>query len=215
MLILPLAVAVGLLAGWVAGGSWRALSELKLKHSSLVLGAIAAQAALAVPGVRDWPSTFRFLIVLVTYLVVGWWVFENARASSGGVRFGLGIVDFGWFLNLLAIVPNKGMPVSESALQRAGIAPSTSVALGHLSKHVPVNHGTVLRALGDVIPLSWFRSVVSIGDLVMAVGIGLLAAAATRTTAPSDGRVAAPGPLTANPSGGNAWSRTNDFEGGR
>ncbi len=202
MLILPLAVAVGLLAGWVTGGSWRALSELRFQHSTLVLGAIAAQAALEVPGIRGWPSDLRFAIVVVTYIVLGWWLFENARASSGGARFGLGLVEVGWTLNLLAIIPNKGMPVSESALERAGIAPSTSVVLGHLSKHVSLNHGTVLRALGDVIPLSWFRSVISIGDIVMAIGIGVLVAAAMRAPAPDGSPVAAPGPFTATRTGG-------------
>jgi hypothetical protein len=203
MLILPLAVAVGLLAGWVMGGSWRALSELRFQHPSLVLGAIAAQAALEVPGIRDWPSGLRFAIVVVTYLVVGWWVFENARASSGGERSGLGLVGVGWTLNLLAIIPNGGMPVSESALESAGIAPSTSVTVGHLSKHVPVNHGTVLRALGDVIPLSWLRSVISIGDIVMAVGIGLLVAAAMRAAAPGDSPEATPGRFAATRAGGS------------
>ena len=202
MLILPLAVAVGLLAGWVTGGSWRALSELRFKDSSLVLGAIAAQAAQELPGIRGWPSGLRFAIVVVTYLVAGWLVFENARASSGGARFGLGLVEVGWTLNLLAIIPNRGMPVSESALERAGIAPSASVTVGHLSKHVPVNHGTVLRALGDVIPLSWFRSVISIGDIVMAVGIGLLVAAAMRAPAPSESPGATPEPLAATRTGG-------------
>jgi uncharacterized membrane protein len=95
------------------------------------------------------------------------------------------------------------MPVSESALESAGIAPSTSVTVGHLSKHVPVNHGTVLRALGDVIPLSWLRSVISIGDIVMAVGIGLLVAAAMRAAAPGDSPEATPGRFAATRAGGS------------
>jgi hypothetical protein len=204
MLILPLAAAVGLLAGWMTGGSWRVLSELRFQHSSFVLGAIAAQSALELPGIRGWPSDLRLAIVLLTYLVVGWWVFENARASSGGRRLGLGLVEGGWILNLLAIIPNRGMPVSESALERAGIAPPTSVVFGHLSKHVPLNHGTVLRALGDVIPLSWFRCVVSIGDIEMAVGIGLLVAAAMRAPAPGQSWIATPEPLTATHRDGSA-----------
>ena len=185
------------------GGSWRALSEVRFRHPSFVLGAIAAQAALELPGIRSWPSSLRFAIVVVTYLVVGWWVFENARASSGGARFGLSLVEGGWALNLLAIVLNGGMPVSESALDRAGIAPSTSVIHGHLSKHVLVNEGTVLRVLGDVLPLSWFRSVISPGDIVMAVGIGLLVAAAMRTPLPDGSPVATPAPLTAIQTGGS------------
>ena len=203
MLILPLAVLVGVVAGWAMGGSWSALLDVRLKHRRLVVGAVATQLALELPGVRSWPSGLRFAIILATYLVVGWWLFENTRSASGGTRLGFGVVGGGWALNLLAIVLNGGMPVSESALDSAGIAPSTSVIHGHLAKHVPINHGTVLRVLGDVIPLSWFRSVVSPGDIVMAIGIGVLAAAAMKTLTPGDSPVAAPSPLPAAESRGS------------
>jgi len=195
MLILPLAVLVGLLAGWAVNGSWRALADTRLWHPVFVLAAIAAQAALELPGLRDWPASLRFAIIVATYLVLGWWLLENARVSPGSARLGFGVVGVGWALNLLAVVPNGGMPVSESALERAGIAPATSVIHGHLAKHIPMNHGTILRALGDVIPLSWFRSVVSPGDIVMAVGIGILVAAAMRTSARDRRRDAAPAAL--------------------
>jgi hypothetical protein len=203
MLILPFAVLVGLLAGWAAGGSWRALLDVRLRLPSLVVGAIATQAALQLPGIRGWPSGLRFAIVVATYLVVGWWLFENAHSSSGGTRLGFGVVGGGWALNVLAIVPNGGMPVSDSALDRAGIAPSTSVIHGHLAKHVSMNHGTVLRALGDVIPLSWLRSVVSPGDIVMAVGIGILVAVAMRTPVRGESPVTTPAPLPATHVGGS------------
>ncbi len=117
MLILPFAILVGLLAGWVMGGSWRALLDTRLRHSPLVVGAIATQVALELPGVRGWASGFRLALLVVTYLVLGWWLFENARCSSGGARLGFGVVGGGWALNLLVIVTNGGMPVSDSALQ--------------------------------------------------------------------------------------------------
>jgi len=185
MLILPLALLVGALAGWAKRGSWRALSEMKFRHPWLIVCAIGTQAALALPGPRGWPSSLRFAIVVITYLIAGWWLFENARASYGGLRWGLALIAGGWFLNLLAIVPNGGMPVSGSALRRAGFAASTSVRQGHLSKHVLANHNTVLRALGDVIPLPWFRSVISPGDSLMVVGIVILIAAVMSTPAPT------------------------------
>jgi len=196
MLILPVAFALGLLMGWARGGSLRALSDVQFRHSSFVLAAIATQAALELPGPRSWPTGVHFGIVVMTYLVVGWWLLENTRSRSAGMRCGLGLVASGWALNLLAIIPNGGMPVSESALGRAGIARSTSVIRGHLSKHVPAGHHTVLLFLGDVIPLSWFRSVISAGDIVMAVGIGIVVASAmtmpTQDNLPVDGSLSRP-----------------------
>jgi len=186
MLILPLALLVGALAGWARRGSWRALSEVKFQYAWLIACAIGAQAALSLPALTGWLSGERFALLVVTYFVAGWWLFANARASSGGVRCGLGLLAGGWFLNFLAILLNGGMPVSESALRQAGFAASTSVRVGHLSKHVLADPNTVLRALGDVIPLPWFRSVISPGDSLMAVGIVILVAAAMSTSARID-----------------------------
>jgi hypothetical protein len=183
MLILPLALVVGLLFGRTFGGTFRTVVELRFRHSSLVLGAITLQLVLGIRGFSGLPSNLRFLIVVSTYVAVGWWLLANARALSGGRRYGLGMIATGWALNLLAIVLNGGMPVSESALRRAGFAPSTSIGRGHLSKHVQVGAHTALRILGDVIPVPWLRSVISPGDIVMALGIALLVAAGMKVSA--------------------------------
>ena len=180
MLILPIAVLIGVVAGWSAGGTWRALLGTRFWHPLVVLAVFGGQAVLELPGLRDWPTHLRFAIVLLTYLLLGYWLFMNSRRSSHGIRLAFGIVGCGWALNLLAIAPNGGMPVSGWALQRAGIAAAISVTGGHLAKHVPMNSGTALRVFGDTIPLSWFRTVVSPGDLLIAVGISFLIAATMR-----------------------------------
>jgi hypothetical protein len=92
MLILPLAVLIGLLGGWAMNGSWRSLLDARLRHPSFVLAAIAVQASLQLPGVRDWPSGLRFAIVLTTYLVLGGWLVENVRCSLGSTRFAFAVV---------------------------------------------------------------------------------------------------------------------------
>ena len=177
MLILPFALLLGSIAGWSVGGKWRALSELRFKRPVLVLGALTTQVALEFQVLRDLPTGIRFAMVVATYLVMGWWLFENNRSLSAGTRYGLALVSGGFLLNLLAILPNGGMPVSASALRSAGIASSVSVTHDHLSKHVAVNGHTALLFLGDVIPLRWFRSVISAGDILMALGVVLLIAA--------------------------------------
>jgi len=178
MLILPFALVLGVLVGLATRGTWRALAELRFRRPLVVVGAIAAQAALGLPEIRDWPSGMRFAILCASYAAIGCWVVDNARSNRRGVRVGLGLVGVGWLANAVAIVANGGMPVSGWAMRAAGIRPSTSVRAGHLSKHVLASHVTAVRALGDVIPVSFFRAVVSPGDVVMAVGIVVLVVAA-------------------------------------
>lgn len=182
MLILPFAVLIGVTAGWAARGSWRALVDTRFWNPWFVVAVIGGQAALELPGLRNWPTHVRFVIIVLTYCLLGWWLVMNAYRASNGARLGFGIVGSGWVLNLLAIGLNGGMPVSGSALEQAGVSSSTSVVRGHLSKHVPMNNGTVLRSLGDTIPVAWFRSVVSPGDVLIAIGIGVLIVAAMRAS---------------------------------
>jgi len=191
MLILPLALATGLLVGRAAGGRFRALLNVHFRRSFLVVGSIAVQVALGLPGLGHLPSNLRFFIIVVTYLTVGWWLLENARSSSGGQRRALDFIAGGWVLNLLAIVLNRGMPVSGSALRSAGIAPHALVIYGHLAKHVPANQHTVLQILTDNIPVSWVRSVISPGDMVIAVGIAVLLVAMMKRYPPRSSPTAA------------------------
>jgi hypothetical protein len=207
MLIFPFALVAGSFVGWSIGGSWRFISEVRFRHVSLLLGAISAQIALELPALRGWSSSSRFAVVVATYLVVGWWLFENARHSSTGARLGLALVGGGWALNLLAIIPNGGMPVSRSAIIGAGISSTVTVNHGHLSKHVLASHGTVLRLLGDVLPIPWLRSVVSVGDIFMAVGIVALLAAAMRPTTASAIRRSSDRDETASDGGETASDR--------
>lgn len=182
MLVLLTAAIAGLLMGVAAGGSWRGFAALRFWRPSIVASALAVQAGLALPEVGGLSFGLRFAMMLTSYLVVGWWLFQNARVHWGGTKIALCLIACGWALNLLVIVLNGGMPVSRSALERAGLGSVDSVAHGHLAKHVWTNQTTTLRALGDVIPLPWLRGVVSPGDIVIAFGIGLLVAAATRTS---------------------------------
>ena len=118
---------------------------------------------------------------MVTYLVLGWWLFENA-ALIGRCRLGFGVVGGGWALNPLGSSRTETCrsPDLHSTAPHSFVDYCDPWSLGQT---VPMNHGTILRVLGDDIPLSWFRSVVSPGDIVMAVGIGVLVAAAMRADA--------------------------------
>ncbi len=80
----------------------------------------------------------------------------------------------GAFSNFLVILLNGGMPVSESALRRAGVTDAFRNGASRIKgAHIPLLPGARLRFLADVIPLR-FGSVVSVGDLLIWAGLILL-----------------------------------------
>lgn len=172
MFLFPLAAVVGAVAGRCAGGRLAHVSGLRLRAPLLVWAALAIQAALGVTGPLAWPFGGRFPILVATYLAVGAWLVLNAVAD-GRLRFVFGLLALGWLLNLAAIVPNRGMPVSLEGLSSIGTPAAMRVDQGHFGKHVPATSSTTLAWLGDVIPTPALDSVISIGDVVMSAGIAV------------------------------------------
>ena len=124
---------------------------------------------------RSRPSTARHLVA--SYLLVGGWIWANALVRDGPLRWALILVAEGWLLNVVVMAANGGMPVSGSALARIGHAGAV-VSQGHLWKHVAVSPATRIPLLGDVIPVPvpLLRSVISVGDVAMLLGLGVAAA---------------------------------------
>jgi hypothetical protein len=74
----------------------------------------------------------------------------------------------------IPIALNGGMPVSESAMQSAGITEQQLEAALRF-KHRISAPDTRLSVLGDVIPLPPpMRRVIAVGDVALAVGMGSL-----------------------------------------
>lgn len=172
MLLLPLAAAAGAVLGWCRGGRLGRLAGLRLRTPILVWSAVAVQAWLGVTGSMAWPFAGRFPALVLTYLAVGLWLAINARAHPA-LALAFAILAAGWFLNVAAIVANGGMPVSRPAMAAVGIPPDTPIDEGNLGKHRPAEESTTLPWLGDVIPVPPLASVISVGDVLMAVGVAI------------------------------------------
>ncbi len=172
MLLFPLAAVVGAALAKTRGGRLASLADLRLRAPVLVWSAAAVQIWLGVTGPMAWPLGHRFAVLVLTYLAVGVWLVINAAARTG-LRFGFGLLALGWLLNLAAIVPNRGMPVSLDAVAAIGMPAGAAVDEGHLGKHVEATSATTLALLGDVLPAPALGSVISIGDLVMSAGIAV------------------------------------------
>ncbi|MEW6153721.1 MAG: DUF5317 family protein [Actinomycetota bacterium] len=189
MIVAP--VLLGVVIGWARRGRLGGLGSLRLRAPLLVFAAVGAQLALG-----RLPATWRWPVVLGTYAAVGLWVGLNVRGRSAAVRAGLGLVALGWAMNLAAMAPYGGMPVSVSALRAAGFDADHDVTGGHLYKHVVADDGDVLaRALGDSVPVPPLRAVISSGDIVLAAGIATVIAGAMGRRPP----VGHPGPTGRHP----------------
>jgi hypothetical protein len=175
MLLLPLTIALGVLAGRLAGGSVRAVAAFRLRWMPLLVTALAVQLALgAVTDHAAVPLQLRAALVVGSDGLVGLVLARNLAARVRGEQVALGLTAAGWAANSLPIAALGGMPVSRRALLAAGMG-RVDVARGHLGKHLAVAgapglpHGWLL--LGDWIPVPWLQSVISPGDVLMALGI--------------------------------------------
>ena len=181
MLVFTVALAVGAAAGYALGGRLRHLADLGLRAPLLVAVALALQV-----GAGLLPEQRRFPLVLCSYAIVALWLVVNATGRSALLGLGLSFLAVGWLLNVAVIVANDGMPVSLSAAREVGVGPDLDVTDGNLYKHVAASADTRLRGLGDVIPVRHLRSVISVGDIAMVVGIAVAVASGMAHQSPAE-----------------------------
>jgi hypothetical protein len=162
--------------------AWRALRSsrrppvgLTLRWIGMPVLAALLQFALGLPFLAHVAADLRLAVVLASYGLIGFWLIANTVRQSAVVRVCGAIVSTGWLANTVAIVANRGMPVSRSALAAIGNR-HPSVTQGNLFKHVLETPHTVLPWLGDVIPVAVpvLRNVISVGDVLMCIGAMLL-----------------------------------------
>lgn len=159
-------LAVALVACTIAlvrGGSLESLAATRFGWTWLLLVALAVQVTSSL-WARFTSETIEAAVLVLTYAAVAFFLALN-RALPGML-----VAAFGMSLNALVIVANGAMPVSLWAARIAGADPYGDLGV----KHEPAGPHTVLSFLGDVIPIPETLQVISVGDVVMAVGIGLL-----------------------------------------
>lgn len=155
---LGLAVVVSLLRGGRLGRV--AGSDLRL-GSLLFVGLLLQLGVDAAAGRDLLGEGVLYAVLALSQLAVLGWVVAN-RSRPGMALIGLGLL-----MNAVVIGANGAMPVDPDAIDRLGIGP-VEVAPG---KHEPLTDDTRLAWLADVIPLPPIRTIVSVGDIVLAVGL--------------------------------------------
>jgi hypothetical protein len=159
-------IALGVVIGWLAGGSIRGLNTFPLKWFGLVWVAAACQVAQYSVGVfTDHPHSVQNVgLLVVMYGACGAFMARNWSSTTGRLHTGLVLLAGGFLLNAVPIALNGRMPYSGRAADYLGLT-------GDTGKGVRIGPGTHLGWLGDVIPVPGVRAIVSVGDLVLVVGI--------------------------------------------
>jgi hypothetical protein len=186
VLVLIVAMAAGLAAGYALGGRLRNLEHLQLRLTWLVVAALAVQLVIFSP-LGDWvPEDASVAVHMASYALL--LVFAVLNRGNVGVLLAGG----GTLLNAVVITANGGyMPASRRALDLAGLVTTSAT---HNNSAV-AEHGDHLLVLGDVMAvpggIPFFSNVFSVGDVLIAVGVALLLATAMRAPAPVAGVQAA------------------------
>lgn len=158
---LVLAVLTGV-AARLRGGSVNSLAETTFRWTPLLVAGLVLQIAFLYWEPEWAGGGGGLVVVLASNLTVAVWLFANRSLP------GLFLAGAGMALNVLVIALNGAMPVLVSSAEKAGVAES----LGSASfKHERLDEDTVLPWFGDAIPVPPFREVLSVGDVILALGL--------------------------------------------
>ncbi|MEO8230637.1 MAG: MFS transporter [Chloroflexota bacterium] len=194
-------IALGLIAGLLAGGRLTNLTEVRLRWMAVIFLAVVVRYGTEAALSRDIPAaeTLRIPLLVTAYaiLLVGLWV--NRRQP------GLAIAFVGTLSNAVVIAVNGGhMPLWEPSLIAAGLTPADLVGPLHvlLPPSIDASFLAHLGPLADVIPIPvpLVRNVASVGDVVISLGLGFfLFATVLRTPAEATSEEDGPGPDATEP----------------
>lgn len=158
MLLLLVAVVVGGSVGLLRAPTGAHTSRPVVRRTWLVgLGAVLYAAALLLDG----GIATLVMAASLTALI--------AAASANRHLTGVVVVGLGLLLNLTALVLNNGMPVRQIALERAGVVAAGEVPTLGGAQHLETR-SDAFGVLGDVLPISLTREVLSFGDLIVILG---------------------------------------------
>ncbi len=170
MLVLLIAVAVALLIPLVTRGSYARLLGVQWHLGWLLFAGLAIQIVLEYVTIpREHWHDWGFGLLVASYvLILGF-------AARNFVLRGMGIVMIGIACNALVITLNQGMPVKIPAKWQNETWAKPTV------KHHLQQSDDKLRFLSDIIVLEYpWNTVLSFGDLILAVGLCDIAFNASR-----------------------------------
>jgi len=161
-------IILAILIGLILKGNFKNLSNVRIEGIYLILASFLLEAVVIMSIKKGILSIgpITYYADMAMYLLLFIFVYKNKKNPL------ILIIGLGFVLNAIPIFANGGMmPVGVNAANAAGI--TQNVATQGLYKLVDGN--TKFWFLGDIIPYTVLnKNIVSIGDLVSAVGIMLL-----------------------------------------
>jgi len=166
------ALVLGIVVGWLRGGSLKNLTNLELPWWPLLVIALPVQPAadhLAGYLGREALIPWAGWALIISYVLVIIFCLLNFRQA------GMPIALLGVLANLLAVAANGGaMPVDPALL-----SPARAETLQQAVTHVYLDSSTRLVFLTDVIG-GWQPPALSIGDILLSLGVLVLIQAGMR-----------------------------------
>lgn len=159
-----LVLVVAILVSYLRGGRLSRIPDTPLHWSWLLFAGLFLQLGVDLAVSREWlvdAATATWLLLLFSQVLVLAWVVRN-WALPGMLLVGIGLL-----LNAVVMAANGAMPVSLEAIRAVGVEDPV-IPLG---KHTVLDESTRLPWLADIWALAPLRSVISIGDVVLAAGL--------------------------------------------
>ncbi len=160
LVLVPL--VVGLLIGLATGGRIGNLAHLRFRWPWFVLAVLVIREAVLLTPLNRIDGV-QYVYVAALAALIAWTALHVKRVP------GVWVVTAGAALNLIVILVNGArMPVAPAL---AGVL----VSRGHLGQYVLMGSNTNLNWLADWIGFPWpVRGAYSPGDLLIALGIGIV-----------------------------------------
>lgn len=163
MALLPiiLAVLAGIVFGLARAGRFSAIARAQLRHAEFL--AVAIVCSIYVNATSYGPSVAIAVVGLVGALA---FTVVNVHLA------GMAIIAVGVIFNLAPVGLNGAMPVRAGALVEAEMIAIDEVDRVSLTGARELESSdTNLPWLGDTYPVRWTNQVVSLGDIIMLVGL--------------------------------------------
>ena len=166
------ALACGLVAGLAAGGCFKAIAQLRLRGEVAILVAFVVQGVARGRILGTTATTWGMAVWLGASVLLIGLLALNAR------RPGAIVAGVGTLINCVVVLANGAMPVLPTAGARID---SSLVSITSGGFYSVARAGMLGVWAGDVLPLRALGHtyLMSVGDVLLAVGVAVLIAGAT------------------------------------